>query len=189
MAMGLYGLLHSITASRGLKAWVATKLGESGSRGYRLGFNLFAGLSFIPLLVLMAFLPNKNLYTLSSGWMLLFNLLRGLSLLLLLESARQTGILHFIGLAQLTNREKPSLLQTGGLYRYVRHPIYTFTMSFLIFNPTMSLNSAAFTVAVILYCFVGAMYEEKKLIEEFGQAYIDYRDKTPMLLPVRLKHN
>ena len=37
---------------------------------------------------------------------------------------------------------------------------------------------------------VGAIFEERKLLSEFGQAYIDYRKSTPMLVPgLGWRHN
>jgi protein-S-isoprenylcysteine O-methyltransferase Ste14 len=36
---------------------------------------------------------------------------------------------------------------------------------------------------VTIYTIVGALYEERKLVKAFGQAYEEYRKHTPMLIP------
>jgi hypothetical protein len=34
-----------------------------------------------------------------------------------------------------------------------------------------------------IYILIGAYFEEKKLVGEFGDAYTDYKRRTPMLIP------
>jgi protein-S-isoprenylcysteine O-methyltransferase Ste14 len=95
----------------------------------------------------------------------------------------QTDLLSFVGLRQLFEAEKTGALITGGLYRYVRHPLYTFSLSILWLSPNMSVNSFVVYAALTLYILVGIVFEERKLIREFGQEYEAYRSVTPMLIP------
>jgi protein-S-isoprenylcysteine O-methyltransferase Ste14 len=44
-------------------------------------------------------------------------------------------------------------------------------------------NLLAFNLAAALYFVIGAVFEERKLVREFGQAYVEYRQRTPMLVP------
>jgi protein-S-isoprenylcysteine O-methyltransferase Ste14 len=46
---------------------------------------------------------------------------------------------------------------------------------------TRSLTSA---VAVTIYLFIGIYFEEKKLIEVFGEKYEKYQQDVPMLIPL-----
>jgi protein-S-isoprenylcysteine O-methyltransferase Ste14 len=39
------------------------------------------------------------------------------------------------------------------------------------------------TIAATVYIIVGAIFEERKLKREFGQAYEKYKADTPMLIP------
>jgi protein-S-isoprenylcysteine O-methyltransferase Ste14 len=75
------------------------------------------------------------------------------------------------------------MLVASGLYRWVRHPLYTAGMGFLWFNTFMTVNLLAFNLGLTLYLIIGAYYEEGKLLVEFGEAYARYRQKTPMFLP------
>jgi len=49
--------------------------------------------------------------------------------------------------------------------------------------PEMTLNRLALWVVFSLYLVIGAFFEEQKMVKDFGQAYVDYKAKTPMLLP------
>jgi protein-S-isoprenylcysteine O-methyltransferase Ste14 len=72
---------------------------------------------------------------------------------------------------------------TGGLYRYVRHPLYTFSLLILWLSPAMSLNTFIVYLALTVYILIGIIFEERKLVREFGEEYVGYRSVTPMLIP------
>ncbi len=76
-------------------------------------------------------------------------------------------------------------LVTGGLYRFVRHPQYTgfllLITGFLIQWPTL-LTLVLFPILVVVYVRL-ARREERELEQQFGERYVAYREKTPMLLP------
>jgi methanethiol S-methyltransferase len=70
-----------------------------------------------------------------------------------------------------------------GLYRYVRHPLYTCSILILWLVPVMTVNLLAFNLGATLYMTIGAFFEERKLVREFGGEYEAYRRHTPMLVP------
>ena len=98
---------------------------------------------------------------------------------------KQTGITSFIGLRQLLLPEdtSPPRLVTDGLYRYVRHPLYTAGLVFIWLIPIMTWNLLALIIGLSVYVITGAYFEERKLLLEFGDAYAEYRQHTPMLVP------
>jgi protein-S-isoprenylcysteine O-methyltransferase Ste14 len=49
----------------------------------------------------------------------------------------------------------------------------------------MTLNSFIVYLALTVYILIGIIFEERKLLREFGQEYADYRSVTPMLIPGR----
>jgi len=69
------------------------------------------------------------------------------------------------------------------LYRVVRHPLYTFSLLFIWLSPSVSQNSLTVYIGATLYTLIGAYFEERKLLREFGEAYAIYKNTTPMLIP------
>jgi protein-S-isoprenylcysteine O-methyltransferase Ste14 len=184
LSVFLWGIVHSILASQGTKAWLRCRFGEGVMRFYRFGYNLFAALSFLPVLWLAAVLPDRDLYRIPSPW--LYLTLAGQLLAVVLEGIGllQTDTLSFIGLRQLIEgEEKPAPLVMRGLYRWVRHPLYTAGLLFLWLTPVMTVNLLTLCAAATIYIIVGAYFEERKLLREYGAAYAEYQASTPMLIP------
>ncbi len=76
-------------------------------------------------------------------------------------------------------------LEQTGLHKWVRHPLYTGTLLLVwcifLWNPSLAnLISAA---CITLYTRIGIYFEEKKLVQLFGEEYIVYASKVPMLIP------
>lgn len=182
-SIALWGIVHSWLASLGLKDYLRRALGDKFMRFYRLLYNLFAVISFAPILYLMVALPDQMLYQIPVPWSYLMLAGQVLSALLLLASVIQTDLLSFAGLRQLFEEEKRGNLVTGGLYRSVRHPLYTFSLLILWLSPSMSLNSFVVYASLTIYILIGIFFEERKLLREFGQEYADYKSSTPMLIP------
>jgi protein-S-isoprenylcysteine O-methyltransferase Ste14 len=76
-------------------------------------------------------------------------------------------------------------LRITGPYRLVRHPLMSCLLIFLWAQPIMSPTLGMLAGGLTLYVLVGTWLEEKELVRQFGQAYLDYRKKVPALLPWR----
>ena len=89
------------------------------------------------------------------------------------------------GVAVFRNRQHRPLLETKGVHRYIRHPLYMGTLlllwSIFLFFPLLS-NLLACGM-ITLYTLIGIRFEEKKLSREFGESYDIYKRTTPMLIP------
>ncbi|MBE3143085.1 MAG: isoprenylcysteine carboxylmethyltransferase family protein [Planctomycetes bacterium] len=186
LAMGLYGMLHSLLASTSAKALSERWLGLAAQRFYRLFFNIVVSLTLLPVVVLVGFLPDRRIYSIPFPWTLLTLGLQALAGLGLLLGVYQTGGMQFLGLAQLiapVKEETPARFVSNGLYGYVRHPLYALGLVIIWLAPVMSWNVLAFNLGITLYILAGIQFEERKLLAEFGQLYADYRRRVPMLLP------
>jgi methanethiol S-methyltransferase len=75
-------------------------------------------------------------------------------------------------------------LKIEGPYKVVRHPLYLFTIIFLILRPTMDLFYLVFLIFIIAYFYIGSFYEEKKLVSAFGEQYRKYQKSVPRLFPI-----
>jgi len=180
-ALAIWGIVHSLLASHFVKDMISLQLG--GADFYRLAYNIFAAISFFPILYWLATLPNQLIYEVPSPWNLVMFGGQLVSALLLLTAFLQTDSLSFVGLRQLFEKEKSGALVTRGLYRVVRHPLYTFGLLFIWLSPNMSQNSLTVYLGATLYTLVGVVFEERKLLRHFGEAYAEYKRKTPMLIP------
>jgi protein-S-isoprenylcysteine O-methyltransferase Ste14 len=131
----------------------------------------------------MVSLPNPILYQVPVPWKYVMLAGQGISALFLLIAVLQTDLLSFAGLRQLVEVEKTGNLVTSGLYRLVRHPLYTFSLLTLWLSPSMTVNSFVLYTALTAYVLIGIIFEERKLLREFGNDYANYKLTTPMLLP------
>lgn len=86
---------------------------------------------------------------------------------------------------QVAETHRPVKVVTTGVYSIVRHPQYLggllahIGFSFLL-SAWYSLLSTLVVAAVV---YLISRKEETELTREFGQEYLDYKNKTPMLLP------
>jgi methanethiol S-methyltransferase len=187
LAVAFYGVIHSILASLRVKAWAERQFGILYKRGYRIFFNIVVSLTLIPVLALVVLLPDAPLYQIHLPWIVLTLLVEALCGIGLLATVMQTGAMSFIGFEQLAdpqNKNRPHQLSTSGLYRWIRHPLYTLSFIFIWLTPVMTWNILAFNIGVTLYTTIGAaVFEERKLLQEFGEEYHEYQKRTPMLIP------
>jgi methanethiol S-methyltransferase len=181
LALAVWGVVHSFLASHLAKDLFRLRVGNTDL--YRLAYNAFSIISFLPILYLTATLPNGHLYQISPPWSYLMLGGQALSAALLLITFLQTDALAFVGLRQLFEVEKTQGLVTSGFYRMVRHPLYTFSLLFLWLTPTVSQNLLTLYIGITLYFVIGAYFEERKLLRDFGEAYAEYKRRTPMLIP------
>ncbi|PWH17774.1 MAG: hypothetical protein DDG59_07665 [Anaerolineae bacterium] len=188
LAVAGYGFLHSLLAAHWLKAMVRQRLGERFFRWYRLIYNLIVSSTFLPLLGLLAWLPDRTLYVIPFPWSLLSGLIQLIALGVIFLGLLQSGFISFLGLDALVAnplRSKDKLV-VNGLYAWVRHPIYTAGIVFLWLSPILTQNLLALNIGLTLYIFVGAWLEERKMVAEFGEAYRQYQQQVPMFFPYRI---
>lgn len=190
IASAVYGAVHSLTASLKLKQSIAQRFGEPGRKYYRLVYVIISLITTPLYMALVVLLPDTRIYLIPKPWIYLTLFIQLMSLVGMALSFRGTGAVAFLGLDSLFGKTilpSKNALMTGGLYKYTRHPIYFFSFVFLWLIPLMSWNILAFAIGVTLYTLIGSRFEERKLIQEFGQAYIDYRKVTPWIIPIIFK--
>jgi methanethiol S-methyltransferase len=93
-------------------------------------------------------------------------------------------LFELIGIKQLNppNNTDNKLIQSG-IHSYIRHPIYTGLIIAFWATPHMSMGHLLFAITMTAYIRVGIYFEEQGLIQRFGDDYLDYRDRVPMLFP------
>jgi protein-S-isoprenylcysteine O-methyltransferase Ste14 len=83
---------------------------------------------------------------------------------------------------------KSNGIVTSGIYKYMRHPQYTGI--FLIITGWMFrwLNLSTlvmYPILLILYYRL-ARKEEKQVLKQYGDRYLNYKESTPMFFPIKL---
>ena len=70
-------------------------------------------------------------------------------------------------------------LVSDGWHGVVRHPLYTLLLTAVLLTPRMTRTRLYTVAAFVLYLIPGVWMEERRLDEEFGGAYAEYRKKVP----------
>ena len=184
--LGIFGIQHSVMARAGFKAWWTRFVPPAIERST---YVLFANLALIlvlwqwrPIAIPLWAVSNPAfagpLIVLSwAGWGLVF-----LSTFL---------INHFdlLGLQQVYNRfrrwqAKAQQFRTPLFYKLVRHPLYLGFIIAFWSTPVMTVGHLLFAAATTAYIFIGIWLEERDLVEHFGDAYISYRSRVPIIVPL-----
>jgi protein-S-isoprenylcysteine O-methyltransferase Ste14 len=75
---------------------------------------------------------------------------------------------------------------TPMLYRHIRHPLYLGWLLAFWATPTMTIAHLVFAIATTAYIFMAIQFEEKDLLDTFGDDYRRYRNNVPMIVPIRI---
>ncbi len=78
----------------------------------------------------------------------------------------------------------PPAFRTPFLYQIVRHPLQFGIFIMLWAAPTMTVGHLLFSTTMLAYVLVGLNLEEKELKRAFGETYLAYQQRVPMLVPI-----
>jgi methanethiol S-methyltransferase len=196
LAAILFGLSHSYLASLKVKNYIKDNLPWL-IPFYRLIYNI---ISFLVLFLFFIYLPQPDItiYDLIKPYDFIILVFQFLSLLGLIWTFRYFSFKEFIGISQvarwhqknynINELDEKMTLKIGGPYKYMRHPVYFFSILFLVFRPYMDLTYLVLLIGTIIYFYVGSFYEEKKLIKIFGEEYKNYQKYVPRIFPIKPFH-
>lgn len=204
-ATAVYGLGHSVLASRECKDLAARLFGERFRNAfYRPFFILQAVVSFAFLMLYLGRLPSRRLYHIRGPWAWAMNACRAVALGYGAWAAREVGLARLTGMTGLKawrNRdpvvppepeaqgpafEEGRGMKAKGPFRFSRHPLNLLPIPVLALSPKMTDRSLAFTLASAAYFWLGSKHEERRLEKAYGQAYLPYRDSgIPFFFGVR----
>jgi hypothetical protein len=186
--------IHSVLASKAAKKKANELFGERTRNGlYRPLYNGLAIATFGALGLYALTLPNRELYKIRRPFSWLMHSVQFFFMLYLLYGAKEIGFLRFAGVpnfvALATGQsfvpaepegqgpilESSDKMKITGPFRFSRHPLNFGMIPIIWLMPRMTVNLAAFNVITTAYLIVGSLHEEKRLVETYGQAYINYR--------------
>ena len=86
---------------------------------------------------------------------------------------------------QLLAFERTTKLVTDGIYRYIRHPLYSslFILSWGIFFKRPSLPGVLLAIGASILLVATAKRDEAECIQTFGAEYGEYMKRTRMFIP------
>ncbi len=187
LLMALFAIQHTVMARPGFKAaWTRVVPASIERSTYVLLSSLALVLLFWQWRPIAYFVWSFQPGTL--GFMLL-NGLFWFGWLFVLLSTFMIDHLHLFGLKQassvLASHPPPSMrFMTPGFYRFVRHPIMLgFIVAFWA-TPAMTVGHLYFAVVTTLYIIVALKFEERDLVTELGDAYVQYREEVRMIVPI-----
>ncbi|MHA2029040.1 MAG: methyltransferase family protein [Candidatus Kariarchaeaceae archaeon] len=136
-----------------------------------------------PFLLVLAITENELLFNRRLSILSWIGLLvYSLAAIIVLLSRVQLG---HQGTGVLIIREEHELI-TSGIYKYIRHPIYAGSLigvgGFILVSQSIAISLITF----ILYFSIFSnriQYEERILIEEFGEKYVNYMNTSKRFIP------
>jgi len=182
-AWALFGIFHSLLASTIVKNKLMQLMGK-GDIYYRLIYSLVTAVTLV--LVLHAhFSCDKIVLWLLPTIEKIAAAIMILGGLVIMVICAYDYLPRVSGISQIMSPEKKPILKKSGLHAYVRHPLYAGTFLFIwgVFLGYPYLNILVSSTCVTIYTLIGIRFEEKKLLETFGDEYREYQKNVPMLLP------
>lgn len=179
---------HTLLAALNIKRKIHAIMGK-GYIWYRLIYSLFSTL-FILALFLYAGTIEPYWLLSPSDWMTYFGfMLATFGTIISVKSMKHLSFFRFLGLKPYNDLDQKEPLTFKGIFQYIRHPLYAglilMFLGYFFYIPTLS--SLIHLLALLAYLPFGIYYEEKKLIEIYGEEYLEYRSKVPPLIPRFIK--
>jgi protein-S-isoprenylcysteine O-methyltransferase Ste14 len=186
-----FALVHSLLAREGVKLRLARIVPAPLERSVYSGL---AGLQMALICALWRPLPAPVWQTGALGGLggtlaadLLWALYFG-GWAVVLAALWTIGSTHLFGLAEAWASARgmsyaPHPLEATGIYRWIRHPLYSGTLLSLWAAPTMSRGHLLLAAVLTLYLAIGYRFEERDLARLHGASYLAYRARVPAFVP------
>jgi methanethiol S-methyltransferase len=186
LLLTMFGIQHSVMARQGFKRWWTRLVPPAVERStYLVATSAALALMFwlwLPITEPVVWQVNHG-----AGVALLWGLF-ALGWLLVLVSSFQIDHFELFGLRQvvdrLRRRNAPEIrFRTPLLYRFVRHPLYAGLLLGLWCVSVMTAGRLLFALGLSAYILIGIAFEERDLVQQFGDRYRSYREQIGMLFP------
>jgi len=184
----LFFLQHSVMVRQSYRRW-ATRFIPPHFQG--ASYTIASGVALLTLVVLW----QESTDTLVSAgdtvrWLL--RLVYGLGIIGFGWGMLALGTFDTFGIRPIRDRLRgtdtpPIPFTIRGPYRWVRHPLYLFSLLMIWSYPHLTMDRLLFNVLWTAWIVIGTILEERDLVACFGGTYREYQRQVPMLVPSRLR--
>lgn len=186
LLLSVFVLQHTIMARPWFKAWWTLVIPAAIERStFVLAASASLGLAFwlwqpLPQVVWTIQAPALRIAILCvglAGWAIVF------------ASSFMVNHFDLFGLRQvmfrLLGREyQPVGFKLRGFYRVTRHPLMVGFLIAFWAAPTMTVGHFLFAILTTGYIFLGTWLEERDLIAQHGESYLEYRRRVRGFIPI-----
>jgi methanethiol S-methyltransferase len=183
--LGLFAVQHSVMARSFFKRWLTRFIPVAAERST---YTLLSSLALI--LLFWQWQPMGGIiWDVQTPWAAgLIHAGFAFGWLLVLVTTFLINHFDLFGLRQVWKffrgaEYRPLTFVTPGPYKLVRHPLYVGWLCAFWFTPTMTVAHLVFAIATTAYILVAIQLEERDLVAIHGRDYVEYRRRTPMLVP------
>jgi methanethiol S-methyltransferase len=183
-----YCALHSFLISTGFTNRMI-RMFKNYYAFYRLFYVAISIILFVPLVRLSAHLNDQVIVTYNFPLSIIRHVLQSGSLLMFFwafffdyDSLSFFGIRQIADFGKIKKIDPAQEIKKSGLLGIIRHPMY-FALIIYLWCQTFRVGDVVVNTVLTIYILIGTRLEEKKLVLEFGDVYVNYQHEVPMLLP------
>ena len=183
--LGIFALQHSVMARPAFKRLLTRYIPEAAERST---YVLMSSLALILLFVFWEPIGGVVWSVQNSVASTLLHIGFAFGWLTVLVTTFLINHFDLFGLRQVwkyfrNDRYVPLKFVTPGPYKLVRHPLYVGWLFAFWCTPHMTVAHLVFAILTTAYILVAIRLEERDLVTYHGADYLEYRRKTPMLVP------
>ncbi len=183
--------IHSGMIASSVVSYLKNKLG-SHYKYYRLFYNLVAVATLFPLVIYNRTIQSPILFSWQGYLTIIQIILLIVVISLFIAGGLKYDMLQLLGIRQIKSGKIHSTLSesgdinTSGIMGVTRHPWYLAAIIIIwIGYREMTVSTLIVNTILSVYIFIGTILEERKLIIELGDNYLDYKNKVSMLFPTK----
>ncbi len=183
--LALFAVQHSVMARPAFKrAW--TRIVPEPAE--RSTYVLFSNLAMIAFFVFWEPMGGSIWTVTAEPWRSIINGIYFLGWGVLFYATWLINHFDLFGLRQVwyhfRGQPRPALkFRVPGMHKHVRHPIYVGWLIIFWTTPTMTAAHFLFAVMTTAYIIIAIQFEEKDLVDTFGDDYRRYQKDVGMLVP------
>jgi methanethiol S-methyltransferase len=168
----------------------ARKRFEKAHRYYRIFYNVTALATLVPVLVYSFSIRGLPVFRWEGSFRIIQGMMVLSALVLFIGGAGRYDLARFIGIRQVREDSACGVLtddcrlDTNGILGIVRHPWYAGGI-LIVWAGNLDVTAILANLVITGYFLIGAFLEERKLLAEFGEEYMDYRRRVSMFIPLK----